>query len=382
MKVVLMLRLEALVSDDLLMFTVSYFLGKAFGDVIVTHMIDPNASLQDIARAAGVSSMTASRVLRQLPGASSATRDRVLAVAKELGYAPDPDITRAMSLVRSRKEKRDRATLAIVREEPSEDELRNGCCHFVPTTDFSFSAAAYGYRVEEFWLGRNGITPQRLSDVLHARGIEGVIVSPQSVAMPCQHLDYSRFAAVTVGYALQTPSLHRSITNVVPGMRFAFDQLEARGYRRIGIAIGEWLDMRTQHIYSSSLLRYQHGLSPTRCVPLLTFPHNDVSQNEKMFCRWVQDHGPDVIISYEHFIPQWLKKLGMRIPQDVGLVVHDWIPGMTQFAAINHRRDHIAACAVDLLAVQLMRGERGIPDVPRQIAIPPAWVEGPSIRVG
>jgi LacI family transcriptional regulator len=32
------------------------------------------------------------------------------------------------------------------------------------------------------------------------------------------------------------------------------------------------------------------------------------------------------------------------------------------------------------VATQLLHHERGVPEVPRQILIPPAWVEGPSIR--
>jgi LacI family transcriptional regulator len=53
---------------------------------------------------------------------------------------------------------------------------------------------------------------------------------------------------------------------------------------------------------------------------------------------------------------------------------------MHGFAGIFQRRDHIAVAAVDLVATQLLHHERGVPEVPRQILIPPAWVEGPSIR--
>ena len=46
-------------------------------------------SLAEIALEAGVSRMTASRVLRGADGYSEATRDKVLAVAKRLGYVPN-----------------------------------------------------------------------------------------------------------------------------------------------------------------------------------------------------------------------------------------------------------------------------------------------------
>ncbi|STX06489.1 LacI family DNA-binding transcriptional regulator [Kocuria rosea] len=47
-------------------------------------------SLSDVARAAGVSSATASRALGDKPGVSAATRSRVLAVAAELQYVVSP----------------------------------------------------------------------------------------------------------------------------------------------------------------------------------------------------------------------------------------------------------------------------------------------------
>lgn len=48
------------------------------------------AGIEDVARAAGVSTATVSRALRGLPNVSQATRDRVRSVASRLGYVPSP----------------------------------------------------------------------------------------------------------------------------------------------------------------------------------------------------------------------------------------------------------------------------------------------------
>lgn len=51
-------------------------------------------SIDDVAAHAGVSTATVSRALRGLPRVSPATRERVLAVAQDLGYVPSPSATR------------------------------------------------------------------------------------------------------------------------------------------------------------------------------------------------------------------------------------------------------------------------------------------------
>ena len=94
----------------------------------------------------------------------------------------------------------------------------------------------------------------------------------------------------------------------------------------------------------------------------------------------MREHRPDALITFDTHVPGWLRRLGLRVPQDVGFVVHDWTPAMRDFAGIYQRRDHLAAAAVDLVVTQLSQHEHGVPDVARQIMIPPQWVEGPSVR--
>ena len=55
---------------------------------------------------------------------------------------------------------------------------------------------------------------------------------------------------------------------------------------------------------------------------------------------------------------------------------------MTTFAGIDYRRSHVAAAVVELVASQLLHNELGVPEVPWQILIAPAWVDGPSLRPG
>ena len=349
---------------------------------MITPMAAANfpVSLQDIAHKAGVSAMTASRVLRNSPRVAPATRRRVLAAARALKYQPDPHLARLMSVVRSRKGSRLRAVIAVVREDSPQDELHAPNYQYVSIRDIRRRAEQHGYHAEEFWLGRDGLGPERLGDILHARGIEGLIVSPQSSRMLCAELNYSRFAAVTFGYGLTNPSLHRVAGNMTVGIQLAVAQLLARGYQRIGLAITQWVDARAQRAYSGAMLQVQQAMPRRHRVPILLFPHNEVSRGADVFRKWIKAERPDALISFDRYVPDWLQQLGLSIPDDIGLVVHDWAESMRGLAGIFQRRDHIAVAAVDLVATQLLHHECGVPEVPRQILIPPAWIEGASIR--
>jgi DNA-binding LacI/PurR family transcriptional regulator len=76
----------------------------------------------------------------------------------------------------------------------------------------------------------------------------------------------------------------------------------------------------------------------------------------------------------------WLRTLGLGIPEDIGFVVHVWTERMLGFAGIHQRRNHVASATIDLVATQLLHRERSLPEVPRQILIPSAWIEGVSIN--
>jgi len=343
-------------------------------------MTGKSPTLHDIAREAGVSVMTVSRALRHAPRVAAETRARIQTVAEALNYRPDPHLARMMEVVRGKKQVRFRAVIAVIREEVPQDNLLSASYQYVPIEAIRQRALGHGYEVEEFWLGRDGLTPKRLQKILLARGIEGVIVSPQSLQLPCSKLDYSPFASVVFGYAMREPALHMCAGNMTLGIQTAAEQLTARGYHRIGVAVTSWIVNRSQFGYSGGLFHFQQSLPASARVPLLLLPHNDLSRGFAPFSSWMKEHQPDALISFDTHVPGWLGKMGLRVPQDIGFVVHDWTPQMTDYAGIYQRRDHLAASAVDLIVTQLSQHEYGVPTVARQIMIPPQWIDGPSVR--
>ncbi|HSI84477.1 MAG TPA: LacI family DNA-binding transcriptional regulator [Candidatus Methylacidiphilales bacterium] len=359
-----------------------------------------------VAKQARVSPMTVSRVFRNFPCVSTETRERVLAVAKTLGYRPDPQVMRLMQLVRRNRTRKISSRLAVIRAGGLQDDVvilgrdvakSPVMYNYMALGDIRRRALQHGYDVDEFEMGAGtGMTPQRLREILDARGIRGILVSVQSMTgelsqCSSSHFDYTGLAAATFGYGLNAPRLHRASTNMTQGILETAALLELRGYQRIGLAISSWVDTRADHTYSGAWLHYQQTVPLRRRIPLQLFPDNNMNEGEQIFCRWIRKYNPDLIISFDRLVPHWLREtLQLRIPDDIGIVVHDWTSGATavdnsvnhsfSFAGIDHRRSHVAAAAVDLVATQLQHNEHGIPEVPRQILIPPTFVDGSSIR--
>ena len=325
--------------------------------------------------------MTVSRVFHRHPNVLPENRRAVERAARKLGYQPDPQITRLMARVRSYRQRRLTSIIAVVRDDNPDDELHDSAYQYVALDDIRRRAEQHGYRAEEFFVGRDGMTAERLVQILRSRGVEGLILSPQSSGNLGARIDYTDFAAATIGYGLQHPMLHRASTNMTRGILQTAALLVARGYRRIGLALTQWMDVRADQTNSGAMLNFQRSLPPRERVPLLLFPTNNVAENATIFCRWVKQHRPDVVISFDSYVPDWLtRRLGLQIPQDIGLVVQDWRAQLSGFAGIYHQRPHVAASVVDLVVTQLAQNERGVPEVPRQILIPPTWVDGPSVR--
>ena len=340
----------------------------------------PAPSLRAIAKLASVSPMTVSRVLRNSPHVTSETRDRVLAAAQELNYTPDPHLTRLMHLMRGRKARSERGVIALIREDVPRDPLQDPAYQYVQLSDIERRAKQHGYRVEEFWLGRNNLSATRINGILKARGIEGIIVSPQSSRLLCAGIDFASFASVTIARGLLTPALHRAMADMMLGIQSATSELARRGYRRIGLAITRWIDDRSHNFYSGAMLHFQQGLPRSQRVPMLLFPDNDISGCRGIFTDWMRNYRPDALISFDTHVPSWLRKLNLRFPDDIGFVAHDWNPRSQGLAGINHNRHLTAASAVDLLATQLLHNESGIPSIPLQTMTTPDWVEGASVR--
>jgi len=345
---------------------------------------EPRVQLRDIAAKAGVTRMAVSLALRGRPGVSDKTRQHILRIAEELGYKPDPEVAKLLARIRRRTPASATSCLALLTSGPTPEEWKKSLTERMYVEGALARAKEYGYRVEEFWLGQPGISPNRLSNIMWNRGIEGVIVAPLQEKLSDGksrriQLDFSLFSLVEISETIDWPDLDRSMHDQYTSMLKCLDELAQLNYRRVGLVLEEALDLRVNGKWTAAFLRYRDQMRGLKMPPPLLLPHAD----NAAFKRWRERHQPDAVISVDRFALRMIEHLGLRYPDEIGYASLD-VDGDSRthpgLSGINQNSTIVGAAAVDLLVGAIHRGQKGIPEHPVRTEIEGTWIAGRSTK--
>jgi DNA-binding LacI/PurR family transcriptional regulator len=336
-------------------------------------------TMKTIAAEAGVTQATVSMCLANNPRIPSDTRARIRGIAERLGYRPNPYVSALMRVRRQGRTNSDRPVLALVNGLEAENGWQTTSVTVRQMREGALERAAMrGYRAEEFWLHREGMSAERFSSMLHHRGIQGLLLGPLMAGAPPPALQWNNFSAVRLGVPL--PSL--TITSVCNDHFFSSLQVARecyrRGYRRPGLLL---LRMHRQHFHA----RWDGGLLVGRhLIPKFqqakTLVLEDWAQLEPI-AAWLKREKPDVIVSpASDVLLAHLKQLGLRVPRDIGLA-------SLACPAVNHACSGIwqngrllGATAIDNIVSMLEYNERGLPEQTRVIMVEGVWNNGQTLR--
>lgn len=334
-------------------------------------------SCRDIAHRARVSANTVSLALRNSPRISPATRELVRRTADELGYTPDPRVGEYLRYIRQRRHAKSTPVLALVNAHPQPlARLTSPNIRAIAAAAIR-EAARQGYRLEEFWLRAPGMNAARLSDILVARGIRGVVVLPLPAGARTFALNWSAFVCVTTCYSAYRIGLNLVTTNRQHYLELALQELRALGYARIGLAIDADTDDRSHH------QTLAHGLWDSSQQPRANrvAPLSAPAIDKITLQRWLRRERPDAIVSTRNHVFTLLQELGKRVPDDIGFAslaasARD-IPGL---AGVDERPDAVGTSTIDLLVGQLQREEYGPPASRRLLLVEGGWISGGTVR--
>lgn len=189
-------------------------------------------TLAAVARAANVSLATASYAIRGDPKISGATRQRICAIAKRIGYTPNPELGRLMFLLRDRHRPQIRATLAVLtlkRSSAVPSEFGRELLRSLRERAEALGFALDSLEIDPAQLGR-----ARVTQILTSRGVRGVILAPMAEATDCRDLlDWEQFSAVAVTNLVRSPRLPRVTPHYFQIAELALRRIAEAGCRRV-----------------------------------------------------------------------------------------------------------------------------------------------------
>jgi DNA-binding LacI/PurR family transcriptional regulator len=333
-------------------------------------------TLTDIARAAGVSSMTVSLSLRNHPKISEKTRMRVQKKAEELGYSPDPMLSALSNYRHTKQPKTTQAALAWIN--PFRDPKRQ---HSLNEFELYWKGAAkaaeqYGYRLEEFVTTETSL--QRMDTIFKTRNIKGILIALlcarkySDTQAEWHAFPWQDYAAVRFGRSRAYPESHFASSAQARNTEIAFEQIYARGYRRVGFA---GLHTRMRVFCMGAYFAQVDLPSKQQVSPLLFTLKHTPEKRLKMLDQWLQKEQPDAIFTDTAELPQMLKELGVNVPADVGLATTS-IYDTPINAGIDQNPEEIGRAAVRTLISLINEQNYGIPSVRNEILIEGNWVDG------
>lgn len=327
-----------------------------------------------IAAAAGVARSTVSYALRDDPKIPVVTASRVRAVAARLGYRPNPRVAVLMAHIRRGRPvaQGERIAFLWLHAPPGVRVFP------VIWEGARRRAEQLGYALEEFWLDQPGLSPARLGQIIRARGITGLLLSPilEGQAGFTINWDWGQFAPAIIGNATCVPELHHAGHHHFAGMRAVMLALQARGLRRIAALIDRDVNDRAKLTLSAAFIAHHPAPSPaTRWL------HVQAGESVAGLAAWVSRIRPEALVTTCRHADA-IKRQRPRALTGVTVVVLDRPAGDCAWAGLDQCEEVIAANAVDLVVGQLHRNERGAPEDVKMLLFPGHWVEaGAGITV-
>ena len=352
-------------------------------------MSERRVTLSDIAVKAEVHVTTVSLAMRNHPRLPESTRHRIQALAKKMGYTPDPFLRALVAYRGGVIERRNTPTLAYLTNWTTRWGWKKTTAH----PDFYAGALAkaneLGYKLDHFWMRDEGMNQARLSQILYSRGISGLIIASHGREMgDALEFDWENFSAVKIDYFPHQPALHNVTNNQCDVARLAMQKVIAAGYRRIGFVMHRGWDHAVDHLWTAGYLCEQQALLPRERIPAHLFPgpqpverwlnesKSEVFPEPKAFEAWFRKYQPEVVISKASFVRPILKKMGLRVPRDVAFVDVFLDDPTGDTAGVRQNHTTVGELAVEILAGQLQHNKFGVPKIPTTTYVEGTWHDG------
>lgn len=331
--------------------------------------------MKDIAEVLGLHPSSVSLAMRDSPRIARATKERIHAQALSMGYRPDPELTLYNTKRHTANSTASRGCIAFIIDQ-TPPELGGNWSRELILDGLRSQAAAMGYTVDLFHLGKTGYSGQQLKRILLARGIRGVVF-----AMPLEQTggvlpEAGPFLPVWVGATNINNRMDSFAPDYHQGARLSLRALRQLGYLRPGLvcrgSLGDEYFMTGYYAeYASQGIQWPHPPFVGK-----EWNNTDLLALE----RWFGEGNYDALMCAD---PNFALRLGTGFLARLGsppFVCLDKPDTRTDLAGINSNWRTVGAEVMKSLYPMLHRDmNRSALDSSSTTYIPVGWCEGPSV---
>ena len=305
-------------------------------------------TIRDIAKKAGVSVSTVSRVMNNKPDVKEETIKIVNETVKKLGYRPNP-AARGLVLQKA-------GVIGLITSDitnPNFPELARGVVN---------RARASGFSVMFFDAVKDSKVEMEAIQLLKSKQVDGIILNfSASLTEELKKLRAESFPVVQIYRRRNNPGISTVALNNINSAKEAVSYLIGLGHKRIGhISTGENFKSGSERIEG-----YKRALALADInydKKLLEIGNNNIDTGRECMLRLLKLKNPPTAVFVAHDVMavgayEAIYRAGLSIPADISIVSHDnnllsrsvW-PRMT---TIDTHKDEIGAAAVDLLLEEI-----------------------------
>lgn len=317
---------------------------------------------------------TVSLALRNHPRISEKVRTQIKQVAEQMNYQPDPaaQALRDRSLQKNGSERFCGTLAFVMSQDYAALRRRTPCCQEWDRM-LKECCRASGYQLDWFEVGPSIREQKSLDRVLKARGIRGLLFDGANEELHGWNLDWDHYAVVAYSSARHEHFIHDVISSSYHDTVEVVKQLHELGYQRPGYFIPSELYDYWSIGFVAARNKFYGGLELPVVDQALS---GDV---RAAFRQWVDRYKPDVVIGCEDTFLEELARMGLQVPQDIGFIWLDVLPGHENISGMIQQRDSAHKMMIDLLHGMLTRHEYGPPSNPMCVQVPSCWNQGVTV---
>ncbi len=332
--------------------------------------------MREIAGQLGVAPSSVSRALRGDPRISAPLTAKVRALADQLGYQPNPLVSALMANRHYGDRKGEANVVALVTNYGREDWRAKDVCRW-EYEGILRRANQLGFRVEVFPLADYRGDAARLESTLRARGIVGVLLGFSREGDHPVPFNTRGFAVAGLSAYFRSAPVDRANFHGFFNVQLALREMRDLGYRRPALIVPELNNSISNNLWSGAFLDWQRRLPKgDRCE--LFVPSGPIDPGE--FGAWLAANRPDALLVYKVQVRPLLTRLGLRVPDDIGLAyLYRTAREMKGTAGIDGNLSEVGAAAFDLVVEKLNANRFGLSEHPKEVLLKGTWRGGDTL---